>query len=182
MVLLLTGAWGVVTGTCVLKSFRFRSARFSHVALVLKPWPFFAVITTWRKSCGRVLLGILGGSEPPGSFSWPYFKPKELSFSKPFFSPGFQAEIMSYNTQIFLFLSYSLIWNWNYKYVLTRRFFPRKPYPIPNQNEQSVYPFLDRKSAKIISIPMWLTVYSREYSPGKNPSILKILSAGLGAL
>ena len=30
-------------------------------------------------------------------------------------------------------------------------FFPRKPYPIPNQNEQSVYPFLDRKSAKTIS-------------------------------
>ena len=68
----------------------------------------------------------------------------------------------------------------------TRHFFPRILYPIPNQNEQSVYPFLDRKSAKAISlgwhIPMWLTVYLREYSPGENPSILKILSAGLSSL
>ena len=30
-------------------------------------------------------------------------------------------------------------------------FFPRKPLPIQNQNEQSVCPFLDRKSAKTIS-------------------------------
>ena len=37
MVLLLRGAGGVVTGTCVLKLFRFRSARFSRVALVPKP-------------------------------------------------------------------------------------------------------------------------------------------------
>ena len=29
---------------------------------------------------------------------------------------------------------------------------------------------------------MWLTVYLREYSPGENPSILKILSAGLSSL
>ena len=33
---------------------------------------------------------------------------------------------MSKNKQIFLFLSYSLIWNWNDKHVLTRRFFPSK--------------------------------------------------------
>ena len=74
-----------------------------------------------------------------------------MRLSTPFFSPGLWAEIMSKNKQIFLFLSYSLIWNWNDKYVLLRRFFPRKPYPIPNQNEQSVYPLLDRKSAKTIS-------------------------------
>ena len=35
--------------------------------------------------------------------------------------------------------------------MLTRRFFRRKPQPIPNQNERSVYQFLDRKSAKTIS-------------------------------
>ena len=29
---------------------------------------------------------------------------------------------------------------------------------------------------------MWLTVYLREYSPEENPSILKILSAGLSSL
>ena len=74
-----------------------------------------------------------------------------MTLSTPFFSPGLWAEIMSKNKQIFLFLSYSLIWNWNDKYVLTRRFFPRKPYPIPNQNEQSVYPHLDRKSTKAMS-------------------------------
>ena len=55
---------------------------------------------------------------------------------------------MSKNKQIFLFLSYSLIWNWNDKYVLSRRFFPRKPYPIPNQNEQSVIPVFRPKKRK----------------------------------
>ena len=94
---------------------------------------------------------------------------------------------MSKNSQIFIFLSYSLIWNWNDKNVLTRHFFPRKT--IPNSKPKwakCIYPFLDRKSTKTISfgwhIPMWLTVYLREYSPGENPSILKILSAGLSAL
>ena len=84
---------------------------------------------------------------------------------------------MSKNKQIFLFLSYSLIWNWNDKYVLLRRFFPRKPYPIPNQNEQSVYPFLDRKSAKTISFGLAhaFVAYSgyKGITPGRKSKYLK---------
>ena len=169
----LRGAGGVVTGTCVLKSFRFRSARFSRVALVLKPWPLVG-------GGGGVLLGILRGVEQPGSGLILY--QKKLSFSTSFFSPGLWAEIMSKNSQIFLFLSYSLIWNWNDKYVLTRHIFPRKPYPIPNQEEQSVYPFLDRKSAKTISFWVAHTYVAYGVYKGENPSILKVLSAGLSAL
>ena len=36
---------------------------------------------------------------------------------------------MSKNKQIFLFLSYSLIWNWNNKYVSYTAFFPSKTIP-----------------------------------------------------
>ena len=84
---------------------------------------------------------------------------------------------MSKNKQIFPFLSYSLIWNWNDKYVLIRRFFLRKPYPIPNQNEQSIYPFLDRKSAKTISFGLAhaFVAYSgyKGITPGRKSKYLK---------
>ena len=100
-----------------------------------------------------------------------------MTFYTPFFGPGLWAEIMSKNKQIFLFLSYSLIWNWNDKYVLIQRFFPRKPNPIPNQNEQSVYPFLDRKSAKTISFGVAHTyvAYSvfKGIFPGRESKYLK---------
>ena len=44
-------AGGVVTaGTCVLESFRFRSARFSRVALVCKPGPFFDIFHAFFQS------------------------------------------------------------------------------------------------------------------------------------
>ena len=84
---------------------------------------------------------------------------------------------MSKNKQILLFLSYSLFWNWNYKYVLIRVFFPRKPLPIQNQNEQSVCPFLDRKSAKTISFGVAHThvAYSvyKGIFPGRESKYLK---------
>ena len=45
-------------------------------------------------------------------------------------------------------LSFSLIWNWNDKYVHTLPYFRRKPYPIPDQNRQSVNPFSEQNGAK----------------------------------
>ena len=39
-------------------------------------------------------------------------------------------------------LCFLLIWNWNNKYVRTF------PYPIPDQNEQSLYPFSHQNGAK----------------------------------
>ena len=61
----------------------------------------------------------LGGA--PGISWWELELPCSLTpglisdqkndISTPFFSPGLQAEIMSKNKQIFLFLSYLLIWN-----------------------------------------------------------------------
>ena len=90
---------------------------------------------------------------------------------------------MSKNKQIYFFLSCSLIWNWNDKYVLIRRFFLRKLYPIPNQNEQSVYPFLDRKSAKTISFGLAHTcvAYSvfKGIFPGREYKYLKNSVRGL---
>ena len=84
---------------------------------------------------------------------------------------------MSKNKQIYFFLSCSLIWNGNDKYVLIRRFFLRKPYPIPNQNEQSVYPFLDGKSAKTISFGLAhaFVAYSgyKGITPGRKSKYLK---------
>ena len=51
----------------------------------------------------------------------------------------------SVRIRIFLFL---LICNWNDKYVHTLPKFPKKPYPIPDQNGQSEYPFSDQNGAK----------------------------------
>ena len=65
---------------------------------------------------------------------------------------------------IFLFLSL-LIWNWNDKYVHTLPQFPRKPYPIPDQNGPSVYPFQIKTVQKPYPIGAAHTymAYIREY-------------------
>ena len=52
------------------------------------------------------------------------------------------------SVRIRLFLFSLLICNWNDKYVHTLPKFPRKPYPIPDENGQSEYPFSDQKGAK----------------------------------
>ena len=114
--------------TCLLKSFRFRSARFSRVALVLKPWPLFALLTTWRKSRGRVLLGILGGGEPPSSLTPGLIsnQKKNVIFHALFQSwpPGRNCVIEFANISFsFLFIYLEL----KRQIILTRRFFARKP-------------------------------------------------------
>ena len=65
-------------------------------------------------------------------------------------------------------LSFLLIWNWNDKYLHTLPYFPRKPYPIPDQNGQSVYPFSDQNGAKTLPDGAAHTsiAYIREYTPG----------------
>ena len=64
-------------------------------------------------------------------------------------------------------LSY-LIWNWNDKYVHTLQWFPRKPYPIPDQFGQSVHPFSNKNDAKTLPDGAAHTkiAHIREYPPG----------------
>ena len=71
-----------------------------------------------------------------------------------------------FRIRIFLFPSY-LIWNWNDKYVHTLPQFPRKPYPIPYQNGQSVYRFSDQNGAKTLPDGAAHTyiAYIKEYPP-----------------
>ena len=52
--------------------------------------------------------------------------------------------------RIFLSLSYSFGIETDKLYDHTLLFLPRKPYPIPDQNGQSVYPFSDQNCAKTL--------------------------------
>ena len=64
-------------------------------------------------------------------------------------------------------LSMWFIWNWNDEYVHTLLYFPRKPYPIPDQNEQHLYLFSHRNGAKTIPFGAAHTymAYIRECPP-----------------
>ena len=64
-------------------------------------------------------------------------------------------------------LSFLLIWNWNDKYLHTLPWFPQKPYPIPDQRGQSIYPFSDQNGAKTLSNGAAHTyiAYIRVYPP-----------------
>ena len=63
------------------------------------------------------------------------------------------------------FLSFLLIWNWNDKYAHTLQQFFEKPYPIPDQNGQSVYPFSNQNGAKTLpdGAAQTYIAYTREY-------------------
>ena len=67
--------------------------------------------------------------------------------------------------RIFLFLSYSFGIETMYVHPLQ---FPRKLYPIPDQNGQSVYPFSDQNGPKTLPDGAAHTdmAYMREYPPG----------------
>ena len=49
---------------------------------------------------------------------------------------------------------------------------PRKPYPIPDQIGQSVYPFSDQNGGKTLPVPDGAAhtyiAYIKEYPPGEN--------------
>ena len=66
-------------------------------------------------------------------------------------------------------LSFLLIWYWNDKYIHTRPVIPQKPYPIPDQNGQSVYPFSDKNGTKTLSdgVAHTYIAYTREYPRGE---------------
>ena len=146
---------------------------------------------------GGVPLGIFGGGVPARfSKSRPDFRPKNVIFhtrfqtrplkSIPVFRPGLQVEIMlsllrlereqnnssnSFLIRIFFFLSFLLIWNSNDKDVCTLPQFPQKPYPIPVQNGQRLYPFSDQNGTKTLPDGAAHTyiAYIRVYPPGYNP-------------
>ena len=67
------------------------------------------------------------------------------------------------------FISSLLIWNWTdkYKYVHTHPWFPWKPYPVPDQNGQSLYPLSDQQGPKTIPFGSAHTymAYIRESAP-----------------
>ena len=65
-------------------------------------------------------------------------------------------------------ISFLLIWNWNYKYVYRLPYFPRKPYPTPDQNGQIEYPFSNQNGAKTLPNGAGHTyiAHIREYPPG----------------
>ena len=71
-----------------------------------------------------------------------------------------------------MFLSFLLIWNWNNKYVHIRSLFPWKTYSIPDQNEQSVYPFSDQNGGKTLPFGAahTYTAYIGEYPPPNPPT------------
>ena len=113
-----------------------------------------------------------GGGGTPGnswwgcaagfSKSWPYFRTKNVIFQSRFqtwpLGRNYVSIILRLEAKKFLkfvsnshiSLSLLLIWNWNDKYVHTLPLFPRKPYLIPDQNGQSVYPFPDQNGAKTL--------------------------------
>ena len=68
-------------------------------------------------------------------------------------------------------LSFLFIWSWNDKYVHTIPQFPRKPYTIPDQNGQTLYPFSNRNGTKQHTlwrggIPIWFEKGSIFLPPG----------------
>ena len=69
--------------------------------------------------------------------------------------------------RIFLFVSYAFGIETINTFIHSRS--SLKPYPIPDQNRQSVYPFSDQNSAKTLSDGAAHTyiAYIREYPPGE---------------
>ena len=65
------------------------------------------------------------------------------------------------------YTSFSFIWNWNDAHIDIQPWFLRKPYPIPDQNGQNLYPFSDQNCAKALSSGAAHTymAYIRDYPP-----------------
>ena len=56
-----------------------------------------------------------------------------------------QKSVFKYILNSHISVSFLFIWNWNDNYVHTLLQFPRKPYPIPDQNGQSVSVFRPKR-------------------------------------
>ena len=85
---------------------------------------------------GGIFREILDGGVPPGFQILTLFQTKKNSFPTPFW------------IRMLLFLSVFI----GIETTVTFVHFPRKPYLIPGQNGQSLYPFSDQKGAKIIPL------------------------------
>ena len=134
----------------------------------------------------------------PGGYSWEFsvgvcrpvihfltlFHTKKCNFSHLFSDLAFRQKLCYlYLTQIrtqtkkilqihfeYAYSSFFFIHRkFNDKYVHTLQQFPRKPYPIPDQNGQSAYPFSDQNGAKTLPDGAAHTyiAYRREYPSGK---------------
>ena len=113
-------------------------------------------------------MGLPGGGVPPGSPNPDPISDQKMSFSHSFSdlqnpyplldlaSKKLCHHYLDWNTKKKRFLnshislSFLLIWNWKDKYVHTLPLSPRKPYPIPDQNGQSLYHFSDQNSTKTL--------------------------------
>ena len=77
--------------------------------------------------------------------------------------------------RLLLFLSYALGIETTNTFIHSRSSFTEKLYPIPDQNGQNVYLFLDRNGATIITFGVAHTymAYLREYHPTPAPLACK---------
>ena len=138
-----------------------------------------------------VLLGILGRGVPPGSPNPDPISDLKMEFSTPVFRldlihTRFQTWPLGRNyviitkiiaqtknssnplrIRIFLFVSYAFGIETINTFIHSRS--SLKPYPIPDQNRQSVYPFSDQNSAKTLpgGAAHTYIAYIREYPPGE---------------
>ena len=101
---------------------------------------------------GRSLFSQGMGGDTPGnswwgcaslfSKSWPFCRPKNVIF-RTSFRQKLCCHLLDWSAKKCFFksishshisISFLLIWNWNDRDVHTLLYFPRKPYPIPDQN------------------------------------------------
>ena len=179
MVLLLRGAGGVVTSTCVLKSFRFRSARFSRVALVLKPWPFFCITYYSKKISWAGTPGNSWWGWAAQFFnSWPYFKPKKIVI----FHALFQSWPLGRNYVIeFANISFSFLFiNLELKRQIRSytAFFPSKTIPNSKPKWAKCIPVFRPKKCK--NHILWVGTFKGIF-PGKKSRYLKNFVRGPGS-
>ena len=81
-----------------------------------------------------------------------------------------QKKFSEYILNSHISISFLFIWNWNDKYVhsCTLPYFPRKPYPIPHQNGQSVFRPKRPKTPTLWAVHTYMA-YIREYPTGPDP-------------
>ena len=122
--------------------------------------------------CCAVLQILTLISDHKMQFSAPVFRP-DLLYPYPFSDLVFRQKLCYHyllTLNLHISLSFLLIWYWNDKDVHTLLLFPQKPYPIPDQNGQSVYPCSDKNGTKTIpdGVAHTYIAYTREYPLGRN--------------
>ena len=122
-------------GQCLPPICAFES-NYKTVASDGEPWGFTCGNSWW------------GSTDQKKSFSTPVFRPS-LKGRNCVIITQIRAQTKNFFKCISnspISISFLFMWNWNDKYVHRLPWFPRKPYPIPDQNGQSVYPISDQKA------------------------------------